>query len=282
MNEEIDVDGVLAGIESPSSGIPMSSEPDTTVPPPQEAKPAQQEYEINWNGKQIKAPLDKVTKWASQGYDYAQRMEQFKALQSEFENTRQQFEPKLKRYSEVDEFAAKNPEWWDHVQKSWQERQQALDPSNPIAGELQSVKQELQELKKFREQLTQEKTAEVQKAEDDRLDSEISQMRSTHKDLDWASVDESGFTLEARILKHATDNGINSFRAAFRDYNHDRLVEMAAMKAKEDAVKDRQKSEKAGLLGYSKTPRSGIQGAADVKGKSYSQLAQEALQELGL
>jgi len=282
MDESIDVDSVLAGIESPSSGIPMSADPVSSEPPPQEAKATPQEFEINWNGKQIKAPLDKMTKWAGQGYDYAQRMEALKAQQAEFENTRQQFEPKLQRYSEVDEFASKNPEWWDHVTKSWQERQQALDPSNPIAGELQAVKQELQELKKFREQLTQEKSAEMQKAEDDRLDSEISQMREQHKDLDWASVDENGFSLESRILRHATDNGINSFRAAFRDYNHDRLVEMAAMRAKEDAVKERQKNEKAGLLGYSRTPRSGVQGASDVKGKTYSQLAQEALSELGL
>jgi hypothetical protein len=282
MSDGIDVDSVLAGIESPSSGVPMTSEPVSSEPPPQEAKTTSQEFEINWNGKQIKAPLDKLTKWASQGYDYAQRMEAFKNQQTEFENTRQQFEPKLKQYSEVDEYASKNPEWWDHVTKSWQERQQALDPSNPIAGELQSVKQELQELKKFREQLTHEKSAEAQRVDDERLDSEISQLREQHKDLDWNSVDETGFTLESRILKHATENGINSFRAAFRDYNHDRLVEMASLKAKEDAVKERQKSEKAGLLGYSKTPRSGIQGAADVKGKTYSQLAQEALQELGL
>ncbi len=284
MNEEMDVDGILAGIESPSSSVPMNSEPMAQAPAQASPDPKAQtprEYEFKWNGKQIKAPEDRMLQWASQGYDYSQKAENLKAMQAEFENTRHQCEPKLQRYSEVDEYAAKNPEWWDHVNKSWQERQQALDPSNPVAGEIQTIKSELAELKKFRSELVQEKTAAQQKAEDDQLDSEIAAMRTQHKDLDWASVDETGFSLESRILKHATDNGISSFRAAFRDYNHEKLIEMAAMQAKESAVKERQKAVKAGLMGYSSTPRNGLQ-ATDVKGKSYNQLIQEAMTELGI
>lgn len=277
---DMDVDAILEGIESPSTGVPMSAP--AAEQPPQEVKPATaQEYEINWNGKQIKAPIDKLQKWASQGYDYAQRMEEFKRQQAEFEQSRQQWEPKVNRYSEVDQFAAKNPEWWAHVEKSWQERQQALDPENPIASELNAVKSELQELKKFREELATEKQTERQRQEDSALENEISEMRKQHKDLDWQSVDDDGMTLETRVLKHATQNGINSFRAAFRDYNHDRLVEIAAMTAKEAAIKERKAASKAGLIGYSTTPTKGIQ-ATDVRGKSYNQLAQEALKELGI
>jgi hypothetical protein len=281
--DDIDVDGLLGEIESPSSGIPMTA-PEETEAPAQQAnqQAAPQEYEINWNGKQIKAPIDKLTKWASQGYDYAQRMEALKTQQSEFEQNRQQFEPKLNLYKDVDDYAAKNPDWWDHVQKSWQERQQAFDPSNPIANELNTLKSEIQELRKFKDDLHNEKIQEKRKAEDSALDNEIGEMRKAYADLDWASVDDNGMTLESRILQHATNNGINSFRAAFRDYNHDRLVEIAAMKAKEQAVKDRKAAAKAGLLGVSSTPRHGIQQAGNVRSKSYNDLTQEALKELGL
>jgi hypothetical protein len=280
--DDIDVDGLLGEIESPSSTIPMSTPEEAPAPAQQVNQQAPQEYEINWNGKQIKAPIDKLTKWASQGYDYAQRMEALKAQQSEFEQNRQQFEPKLNMYKDVDDYAAKNPEWWEHVQKSWQDRQQAFDPSNPIANEINTLKSEIQELRKFKEDLHNEKLQEKRKAEDTALDNEIGEMRKAYADLDWASVDENGMTLESRILQHATNNGINSFRAAFRDYNHDRLVEMAAMRAKEQAVKERKAAAKAGLLGVSNTPRNGIQNAGNVKNKSYNDLTREALSELGL
>lgn len=278
---DIDVDGLLAGIESPSSDIPMSDAP-AAQEAPATANQQPQEYEFTWNGKQIKAPVDKLTKWASQGYDYAQRMEEFKRQQADFESQRQQYEPKLNRYKEVDEFASKNPDWWNHVEKTWAERQQALDPSNPVAGELQQLKSELQEFKQFKEQLIQEKTQAQQRQEDEALEGEISQMRNMHKDLDWTGVDESGLTLEMRVLKHAQQTGINSFRAAFRDYNHDQLMKSAELKAREAAVLERQKVVKSGLLGQSPTPKKGIQSAENVKGKSYSNLVQEALSELGL
>ena len=277
---DMDVDGILAGIESPSTEIPMSS---TQEAPAQEiANQQPSEYEFTWNGKQIKAPVDKLTKWASQGYDYAQRMEQFKAEREAFETQRQQFEPRLNTYKEVDDYANKNPDWWKHVEASYKERQQNIDPSNPISGELQQLKSELSELKSFRDQLTQEKMAERQKTEDAALESEVSQLRQQHKDLDWNSADENGHSLEQRVLKHASENGINSFRAAFRDYNHDQLLKLTELRAREAAMLERQKVVKSGLLGQSPTPKKGLQTADNVKGKSYNNLVSEALSELGI
>lgn len=278
---DIDVDGILAGIESPSTDIPMNDTPATEATA-QPSNQTPQEYAFTWNGKEIKAPVDKLTKWASQGYDYAQRMEAFKQQQADFESQRQQFEPRLNLYKEVDEFANKNPDWWKHVEASYKERQQALDPSNPIASELSQLKSELSELKTFREQLAQEKMAERQKAEDAALDSEVSQIRAQHKDLDWTGVDDTGLTLEQRVLKHAGDNGINSFRAAFRDYNHDQLMKLTELRARESAMLERQKVVKSGLLGQSPTPKKGIQSADNVRGKTYNNLVSEALTELGL
>jgi len=277
---DMDVDGILAGIESPSTEIPMSSAPEATAQETANQQPT--EYEFTWNGKQIKAPVDKLTKWASQGYDYAQRMEQFKAEREAFESQRQQFEPRINQYKEVDEFASKNPDWWKHVEASYKERQQNLDPSNPVVSELQALKSELSELKSFREQLTQEKMAERQKQEDAALESEVSQLRQQHKDLDWGSVDENGHTLEQRVLKHANETGINSFRAAFRDYNHDQLLKLTELRARESAMLERQKVVKSGLLGQSPTPKKGIQAADNVKGKTYNNLVSEALNELGI
>jgi len=282
MENEIDVDGLLEGIESPSTTVPMTNP--APVEPPQ-AKTEAQEFDITWNGKQIKAPIDRLKQWASQGYDYAQRMEAFKAEQAkhqqEVEQYRQQVDSKLQRYQEVDQFAAKNPEWWSHVEETYKQRQQAFDPENPLVNELNSVKSQLADIVKFKEELSAKQAMEKQKKEDETLNGEISEMRNLYKDLDWAGLDESGQTLEARVLQHAVNNGINSFRAAFRDYNHDQLVKIAEMKARESATQERQKAAKLGLLGKTPTPTKGIQ-ATDVRGKTYNQLVQEAITELGL
>lgn len=278
-NNSVDVEGILSEVESPSTNIPMSSP--APEAPPQEAKAQAQEYEITWNGKQIKAPVDRLKQWASQGYDYAQRMEAFKAEQAKFNESRQQFDSRLQRYHEVDQFAQKNPEWWSHVESTWQNRQQALDPENPLVNELMSVKSQLADIVKFKEELSSQQAMEKQKQEDEVLNKEVDELRSTYKDLDWASVDENGFTLEQRVLQHAVNTGINSFRAAFRDYNHDQLVKIAELRAKESAMQERQKAAKLGLLGRTPTPTKGIQ-ATEVKGKTYNNLVQEALGELGL
>ncbi len=95
-------------------------------------------------------------------------------------------------------------------------------------------------------------------------------------------VDETGLTLEMRVLNHAQENGINSFRAAFRDFNHEKLVAIAASKAREDATKKRQMDAKNGLLGVSSTPMKGVQSAQNVKNKSYNDLVNEAKAELGI
>jgi hypothetical protein len=124
--------------------------------------------------------------------------------------------------------------------------------------------------------------AERQKTEDAALESEVSQLRQQHKDLDWNSADENGHSLEQRVLKHASENGINSFRAAFRDYNHDQLLKLTELRAREAAMLERQKVVKSGLLGQSPTPKKGLQTADNVKGKSYNNLVSEALSELGI
>ena len=70
------------------------------------------------------------------------------------------------------------------------------------------------------------------------------------------------------------------FKAAFRDYMHERLVKDAELKGKESAQQEIQRRNKLGLLGTTPTPLKTIQPAVNLKDKSYEELAREALQEL--
>jgi hypothetical protein len=92
----------------------------------------------------------------------------------------------------------------------------------------------------------------------------------------------TGETLELRVLKHARELGTQNFKTAFRDYFHDKLMEMAKTQALETAAKEKQELAKKGILGKTPTPTKGLNPASNFRQKSYDQLTQEALSELGI
>jgi hypothetical protein len=278
--ENFDVDATLSAIESPSTERPMSAPPEQTQ---QTQTPTPQEFEFNWNGRQIKAPLDKITKFASQGYDYSQKMAEFKRQQQEFETQRQALNP----FQEVDAYARANPDWWNHVRSSYESRaQQQAAQSQPAEGDLTQfidpLKSDLNEIKEWKNSVEQERIAYQRNQEDQQLEGEIKSIRESYKDLDFDRVDEEGLTLETKVLKHAVDNGIKNFKTAFRDYMADELVKRAEARGRELAVKERQEHAKRGLLGKTQAPTNGLKPAQNYRQKSYQDLTNEALDELGI
>lgn len=277
--ENFDVDATLEAIESESvsSERPMSA-PQEQTQAPQQTTP---EYEFQWNGRNIKAPVDKLTQWASQGYDYAQKMAQFKQQMAEFE----QQKSVLDRYREVDEYARTNPQWWEHVSQSFAQRAQQQQQSQlpeDLTGFIDPLKNELQELKQWKNQLETERMTQQRQQEDQQLDTDIKSVREQYKDLDFDRVDEEGRTLEMKVLDHAVKNGINNFKTAFRDYMADELVKRAESRGREAAVRERQEQAKKGLLGKTQAPTKGITPAQNHRNKSYQDLYKEALDELGI
>lgn len=280
---DTDIDSILSEFHGePTDGATQpGAEPGAAA---QAATPAPpQEFEFTWNGKPIKAPIDRITQWASQGYDYAQKMAEFKAKHSEFEQAQKQFEDRISPYRQIDEYAKQNPQWWDHVTQAWETRESmSQDPNNPLAAELQRVQQQLKEVLEFKNQEIQKREEVRIKDEDSKLESEIQSIREQFKDLDWATADAAGMDLEMRVLKHANETGIRNFRAAFRDLMHEDLVSKAEERAKENLVKERQKNTKLGLLGTSPTPKKALGQAQNIKSKSYDQILNEVYDDLGL
>jgi hypothetical protein len=286
----IDADALLSSIEStgsaPEQEAAQSPEPaEAAQQSQQQQQPsaAAQEIEFTWNGKQIKAPVTdpRVRQWASQGYDYAQKMADFNRRQQEIAAKEQEL---TGRYGQIDEYVRQNPQFWDHVTQEWQRQQMGgqVDPNNPLFKELQSLKSEIGQVKEFKQTLEQERLAIQRSQEDQALEQEIGSIREQYPDIDLAAPDANGASLEHRVIKHALDNNIKSFRAAFRDLLHDDLVKRAEDKAREAVSKDLQKRQKSGLLGTSPTPTKGLAQAESIKNKSYEQLMREGLEELGI
>lgn len=284
--DSVDVDGILSELENPTAReIPMTQpEPKAAAPDPAQAQAAQ-EFEFTWNGKQIKAPVDKVKQWAQQGYDYAQKMQAINERETRYKEWESKYKP-------VDDYIKQDPQWWEHVQQSYAQRlqglqgqqtqAQSLDPSHPVSQEIAQLRAQFNELAQFKQAITQEREAQRIATEDQQLNTAIESIRKEYPDLDLAQVDDSGKTLELRVMEYGIQNGIKDFQAAFKLFNHEALIKRAEERGKEHVQKDLQKKTKLGLLGKTQAPTRAISEARDIKSKSYEDILDEAKLELGL
>ncbi len=290
--EDIDVDALMDEIKAPAEERQMTDgkAPDHEVadstPAAWDGKP----WEFDWNGKKVMPDSqDKAKTWMSLGYNASQRMGEFNKKEAAWALERKElsgFKEKFGKYSKVDEFASTNPDWWKHVEDSWASRElpQGIDPN--LAKVLTPIQQQLEAMRAEREQeraaLAQEKLQETVKKEDETLEKEIGSIRSQYPNIDLTVKDESGETLERRVIKHCVEIGTTSFRAGFRDYLHDQLVTNAQANGREAIAKDTQLKAKKGILGTTQAPLKGPQRAENVRGKSWNDLGKEAKRELGI
>lgn len=270
------VDSVVSDITSgggTGGDIPMSA------PAPQ----APQEYALQVGGKEIKAPVDKILKWAQMGYDAPNKIGELTKQSQQYQEQLKQTEELKSRYGQVDEYAKGNPDWWNHVEQSYQRAMEAAQQQpavqDPVMNEVNQLKTQLEELKNFKSQIDAERTQAQRSMEDRALSSEIESIKKIYKDLDFDTPDDSGRTLEMKVLEHAHERGIPNFQTAFRDLYHETLMQRAEDRGRQSVAKGIQKNTKLGLLGKSPTPKGTVSEASDTK-KSYGALAREALNEM--
>ena len=292
--EGIDADALMQEIEAGGNReIPMSApapKEQPTQPTPEGTAPAapSDEIEFQHEGKPVKISRTdpKFMTWLSQGYNYAQRAQALNQERAKFDQDRQALEKQYTPYKTVDEYAKQNPEWWSHVQQAFEQRDAQPKPGDtPELAQIKAqIRQEIMaEIKPIQEKFTsieQREAAERVKQEDQALGAEIQSIREKYSNLDWQTPDEAGMTLEQRIIKHAIDNKIESFRAAFRDYSFDHLAKLHEERGKETIQQDLKKRQSLGIIGQSSTPKKGVQQASTVKNKSYEDLFREALSEM--
>lgn len=247
---------------------------------PMSNQPQPQKFKFQAGGKDIEASQEELIKWAQMGYNYPQQkaefnkqIEAFKAQQAEFEQRQKQFTP----FMEIDKYARENPQWWEMVSNEYAKAQQGI--TQETSPEIAALKEEIAELRKFRDELQSEKSAQQLEKEDKELAGEVESIRKSYPNIDFDTPDESGANLEMRVLKHAMDNNIASFKVAFRDYYHDQLVAKAEIKGKETLSQELGQKSKLGILSETSKPTRGFQDATNVKSKSYEDLMREGIEE---
>jgi predicted nucleic acid-binding Zn-ribbon protein len=248
---------------------------------PQVTPQTPDDFEFQWNGRQIKSTRENILKWASQGYDYSQKMADFNKRLQDVDAKYGQYEKLKETYGPVDEWVSKNPDKWDALQKAIQ-GVEASGTNPQLLQKLQALEAQVLQANKFIETVQQKEERERIAKEDSELETEIKSIQEKYKDLDWKTVDENGRGLEYRVIEHGIKNGINSFRASFNDMLHDDLLKAAEVRGRESLTKERQVKQANGVVGTSTTPTKGLKKTVDLKGKSYDDLKWEALEELGL
>jgi hypothetical protein len=301
MPDDINVDELLEQIGAPTPPPEMEGGEPAPTEPAQQEQPVWngQEWEFEVGGKKVvPESRDHITTWMKQGYNYSQRMgelnkthaQRMAEAESAFKKA-QETESRFKPYSEIDQYAKQNPDWWSFVEQSWQQRaqQSQLDPNleriiNPLKEELGSIKEFVGTLQEREALEAEARAAEAAQKEDQALDQEIGEIRKQHPNIDLNALDpETGKTLEWRVLKHAQENGIKSFKTAYRDLLHERLIEDAKANGRQAIAKDKETQIKKGILGQTKVPTKDLKPAntkAPWSSQEYD--AQNILNEMGL
>lgn len=258
---EHDVDAILAqaygGTQNPSQGEP------SRTPAPEKAPEAPQarEYEFNARGQAIKIKENdpRFSQWLSQGHDYSQNINTFKQERDGWEKSKQDWEKQWGTYREIDQFAKQNPDWWSSIEQSYQQR---LSTPNNVPPEVKQyldqrfepIAQDIPLMKQFLQEMQTQKMEQQVKQEDDKLVGAIKSIQDKYPNLDFAAKDQTGLSLEQRVLDHAIKNGHQTFRAAFLDYYHDDLERLAETRGRESISQEMQKRKKLGLLDEAPAP----------------------------
>jgi hypothetical protein len=222
--------------------------------------------------------------WAQFGRNYPQRVEQVKA------ETRQAIEQELAQereaissYKTIDEYAKQNPQWWSFVEQKYQEALQngTLPQATALPPEVTKTLDELKGWKQGIDQKLQE--AELQ-AQDEELNAEIKSIRDEFPTLAWDQADESGKTLETRVMEHAVAKNIGTFGAAFRDLMFPELIKLKTEHARLEEQRAAAARRKQGIIGSKPTPTAKQEGQgptrAQIKKSSWDELGRLAAQEL--
>ena len=281
-----DIDALYDSLTNPEPTDETQDAPVELAPKVEAAPPQEPEYEYDWNGQKVKAPLSQLLKKASMGHDYAQKMADFNRQRESFGEEYKLSQKLKEQFGPVDEWVRSNPDKWEKLQAVIQAEKAGhgdLDVNSPLFQELQSLKRQLNEsIMPTIQSMNEEKTRIKYEAEDKALDAEIHSIREKYKDLDWNLQDEQGRSREQRVLKHAAENGFKTFKSAFFDLYHDDLEKRAEERGKGSVQNDKLKQAKTGLLGKTQAPTQGLLRASNTKNKTYNDLTREALQELGL
>jgi len=276
----------LEGLDDSGGGTPGGGDPPPQDPAPE---PAWQAPEYVMLGEE-KVPWDKAAMWMNGGRNYSQRAAELNStIQQRVAEATAAHQEEIGRFShlsEVDQFAQQNPEWWEHVKSSYENRQtHGLDPQ--LQQALQQVigpmQEQLKESSSFIQALQSEKAQKSEAEQDQALDQSIAGVREKFPTIDFDTPDpQTGISLETQVLQHMDKTGIYDFRAAFLDLNFDKLPDYFKSQADTQQATQVAAQRKAGVTGVSPVPAKQPEAIYQPNRRSWDDDAEQLKDELGI
>lgn len=219
-------------------------------------------------GKEVEEDLATVLQRASAGYHFAQRMNEYNQLMTDYKS---KYEPSIQeanalkeKYGKFEEYAKENPQWYDHWSSAWENRHNQMtetgemqeeQPSNIQAILKDMLAQELGPVRDFMSQQQQTIQSKQIADEDRALSDAVDKTRKEFSQVDFDKTDpQTGESLEYQVLKFMHQSGIQDFNTAFKAFYHDNIVKMQVEQAREQALRDDQERKKNGIIDIQTTP----------------------------
>lgn len=241
---------------------------------------------FDFKGQKIVPDLDKAKQWIQMGYNYPQKAAELNQKEQAWQQKVSEYEQTINKWKPLEDFAAQNPGWWDHVNQNWQNRGnfqlQGLDQADPLVKEVINLKNLVGQQANIINEFKQGMDEQQKRAADAALAGEVQELQKIYPDINFSAFDVNGNSLEKQVIEHAMRNGIRSFKTAFNDYCHDMLIKRAEFKAKEEVGKTLQQKQQQGIIGETPTSQTPANVPTNLAGMNYNQITESLIKGFNL
>ena len=252
---------------------------------------------ITANGKEVKIAKDKIDQYLSKGYAFESKMSDLNVDKQKFTDERDSWNTEKSemdtRYSELkqlDDYARDNPEWLEKIKTSFNQKDELEkevisnhDPDDPLIKKIDSMQEKLSKYENHIENEIKEREDRKQAESNAKFDSQVLDYKQKFSNLDWNTKDDSGKTLEDKVIDFADKRKLSSFEDAFKLLHFDDFQKRSEIKGKEEAGKSIQQAKKLGLGAITDQPSTKLpSNVKDIRNKSYNESIKEGLAEMGI
>jgi hypothetical protein len=236
---------------------------------------------ITYKGKELSMDDDKYRSLAQQGHDYNTKMHQARVDRKLFEQEREQFKTTMGELQEINDYAKANPAFEQLIQREWAKVQTEgyqPDPQSDVQMLQNQVRTLMDQVNSQSQANENRRIAEMEAGQE----TTIANYKENHSELDWATKDAEGNSLEDRITHAMLDNGVKDFNIMADSFLLKEIQSRNTMESKEAAAKNIQKATKLGLGKVTPKSTMGVKASESISNKSYDELLSEGLAELGI
>ena len=251
--------------------------------------PINAEFQIQHDGKPIRAPLSTILNHYRQRASLDGQYSQFKTEKETWEKERgdiEQYKAMKQKYGDIQDWSEKNPKEWETLYEMYQNRDKHLlqakapDPNlNPLIEEFANVKKELGSLKEFKSEFDRKQELEGNQKAFDEVSKEAETFGKAWPEINLAEKNAEGLDLKRQIIVFGARQGLNDFDTAAYKFFGPKLFEIVQQRARTETVKGIKQEKQQGIIGRSPQPVAGKEDVRPTKNKSWGELAKEAKAE---